>query len=269
MIKVEVGGGKKGPHEAEWLIHEKLLLANSELAKGCLAHDTTETSTDTIKMEEAGAEAFGVFVNYLYKERLESAKLDVDQLITVYLLADYVACPKFADLVFQQIHIRTHNATFTYSAIQIDHILSNTLAVHPLRTLLLDQVGRGILQKKYDFSASTEDGQLLEPHMVELMGAVVQAVKTTNICFSSPLFQSSIYPDIRHYLKHDPTSVEAETSETPSPAVTSKIDADEAEIGRHAVDYVVRESGVTRSKALNALKTNGFKPGQAIRSLKR
>lgn len=268
MIKVEVGGGKEGPGEAEWFIHEKLLLAHSGLATGCLAHDTTETTTGTIKMEEADPEAFGVFVNYLYKERLESAKLDIDQLIAAYILADYVACPKFADLVFQQIHARTHNALFIYTSIQIDHILSNTLAVQPLRTLLLDQVGRGILQKKYDFAASKEDEQLLDPHTADLLGAVVQAVKATNVTVDPTMFVPTIYPDIQHYLKHDLTNVEAEPIQPPASAFNSTVNEAEAEAGRAAIDYVVRQTGATKQKAFNALKANAFRPAQAIKLLK-
>jgi hypothetical protein len=273
MIKVEVGGGKDGPPQAEWFIHEKFLLANSGLATGCLAHDTTETTTGTIRMEEADPEAFGVFVNYLYKERLESAKMDIDQLIAAYILADYVACPQFADLVFHQLHHRTHNASFTYSAIQIDHVLSNTLAVQPLRTLLLDQVARGILQKKYDFTfeADKDDDQF--PRNAELLGAVMQAIKATNVIVTPPNFVPSIYPDIKHYLKHDLASIGTDPTQpattTSALASTPTIDAAEAEVGRHTLDYVASQSGASRNVSYTALKANGFKPLQAIRSLKR
>jgi hypothetical protein len=275
MIKVEVGGGEEGPPQAEWYIHEKLLLASSGLATGCLAHDTTETTTGTIKMVEADPEAFSVFVNYLYRERLDSAKMDIDQLIAAYLLADYVACPKFADLVFQQIHARTHNESFTCTAHQVDHILSNTLAVQPLRALLLDQVSRGILIEKYDFAANKDDEQLLESHAAELLGGIVQAVKATNVTVAVPMLPlnvQSIYPNVKHYLKHDVVAVEADLIEatTALPASTSgsQFSAAEAEAGRAAIDYVVKQTGATKQKAFNALKASAFRPAQAIRTLK-
>ena len=268
MIKVEVGGGKEGPPEAEWLIHETLLLANSGLVKSCLAHDTTETSTGTIRMEEADAEAFGVFADFIYKERLDSSKLDVDQLISSYILADYVACPKFADLVFQQIHIRTHNQTFIYSAKQIDYILSNTLAVQPLRTLLLDQVGRGVLTEKYDFTTNKDDEQLLESHMVDLLGAVVQAVKTVNLTVTSKLPNQNIYPDIKHYLKHDIASVEVQGSQPHSPPVCTQAEA-ETQIGRNTLDYILRETSASKLVAFNTLKANAFKIDITCKALRR
>jgi hypothetical protein len=267
MIKVEVGGGKEGPPEAEWIIHENLLLANSGLVKSCLAHDTTETSTGTIKMEEADAEAFGVFADFLYKERLDSSKLDVKQLITCYILADYVACPKFADLIFQQIYIRTHKASFLYSAKQVGYILSNTLAVQPLRALLLDQVGRGILLGRYCFITNKGCEQLLEPHMADLLGAVVRAVNSTNVAVTSKPNQN-IYPDIKHYLKHEIASVEVPGSQPQSATVDAWKDA-EAEIGHQALDYLVREAGVSRGIALQTLKANGFRIAIALKALKR
>ena len=270
MIKVEVGEGKEGPPKAEWLIHENLLVANSGLVKSCLAHDTTETSTGTIKMEEADAEAFGVFADFLYKERLDSSKLDINQLINCYILADYVACPKFADLIFQQIHIRTHNSTFRYSAEQVDYILSNTLAVQPLRTLLLDQFGRGVLTGKYNFTGNTTKyvEKLLEPHLVDLLGAVMQAIKSTNVAVTSKPNQN-IYPDIKHYLKHDIASVEVPASQPQSATVDAGKDALELEIGRNALDYLVRETGVSRAIAFKMLKSNNFRMAQAANAIKR
>ena len=268
MIKVEVGGGKEGPPEAEWLIHETLLLANSGLVKSCLAHDTTETSTGTIRMEEADAEAFGLFADFIYKERLDSSKLDVDQLISSYMLADYVACPKFPDLVFQQIHIRTHNQTFTYSAKQIDYILSNTLAVQPLRTLLLDQVGCGVLTGKYDFTTNKDDEQLLGTHMIDLLPAVVQAVKSTQVTIISKVNNQSIYPGVKHYLEHDIAEVGVPGGQQHSASIDTRIFNAEAEIGRSALDYLVRETGVPRLHAFDALKANSFRVFATCKALK-
>ena len=219
-------------------------------------------------MEEADAEAFGVFADFLYEERLNSSKLDVDQLISSYILADYVACPKFADSVFQQIHIRTHNQTFIYSAKQIDYILSNTLAVQPLCTLLLDQVGYGVLTGNYDFTTNKDDEQLLEPHMVDLLGAVVQAVKTVNVTVTSKLPNLNIYRDIKHYLKHDVASVEVRGIQPHSAPVCTQAEA-ETQIGRNTLDYIVRETGASRLIAFQTLKANGFKTGITCKALRR
>jgi hypothetical protein len=219
-------------------------------------------------MEEADAEAFGVFADFLYKERLDSSKLDVKQLITCYILADYVACPRFADLIFQQIHIRTHNSTFLYSATQADCILSNTLAVQPLRTLFLDQFGRGVLMGKYNFTTNKDVEKLLEPHMVDLLGAVIQAIKSTNVAVTSKPNQN-IYPDIKHYLKHDIAVVGVPASQPQSATVDAGKDALELETGRNALDYLVRETGATRSFAFSVLKANDFRMAPAIKALKR
>ena len=220
-------------------------------------------------MEEADAEAFDVFADFLYQKRLDSSKLNIDQLISCYILADYVACPKFADLVFQQIHMRTHNQTFLYSAKQVDYILSNTIAVQPLRALLLDQVGRGILLGRYHLITSKGFAQLLESHMPDLLDAVVQAVQNVKVAVTSKLPSQNVYPDNKHYLKHDIASVDVPGSQPQSASPDAKNQAAEAEVGRNALDYLVRETGVSRAIAFQTLKANDFRLTQAAKAIKR
>ena len=161
-----------------------------------------------------------VFADFLYKETLDSSRLDIDQLITCYILIDYVACPKVADLVFQQIHMRTHNATFLYSAKQVDYILSNILAVQPLRPVLFDQVRRGILMGKYDLTTSKDAEKILEPHMVDLLGAVTW----TNAETSKPSLLSGMGKPDSGSRTFEPMAAEKQ-------ATTRKSNADLSHIG--------------------------------------
>jgi hypothetical protein len=122
--------------------------------------------------------------------------LSLDNLFAAYILADFVDCPAFADAVFEEIHARRASAVTPYTAEQIHFVLTNALSDQPLRTLLLDQVGRLILKGKYQFD-NKEDQDLLQPIMGDLMSGVVKVVNETQV----PVMHFT-NPPIQHYQKH-------------------------------------------------------------------
>lgn len=261
MIKIEVGKGDNA-----WMLHKDLLLAKSEFAKMAVSHDCQEKTTGTIKLPEADPEAFHVFFKHIYTEKLDAASLSTDQLLEVYFLSDYLICPKLSDLAFQQVYVRTHNVTFLYTAKQIIHVLSRDLVVESLRTLVLDQVGRGILQKKYDPS-TMEDHTLLEPVMKELMDAVVRAVREINIILPGNS-STPTYPPISYYLGHD---VQSETQTINAPPVADAVTAStqfEAEVGRGSISYVMEQTNVSRLRAVEALRIKKNSVTAAVRYIR-
>jgi hypothetical protein len=148
MINVEVG--KDG---AEWLLHENLLVEQSAFARAASTHNVKERADRTIKMPEAAAASFDIFVNYMYSRKLDATLLSLDNLFAAYILADYVVCPAFADAVFEEIHARRASAVTPSTAEQIHFVLTNILSDRPLRTPLLDQVGRLILKANTNSTA--------------------------------------------------------------------------------------------------------------------
>ena len=264
MIRVVVGG-QDGSSGAEWILHENLLLANSGFAKAAMTNDCEEKVTGNIKMPDADPEAFGVFADYIYKERLDAAKLNIDQLLAVYFLADYVDCAKLADTVFEKIYNRTHNSAFVYTAKQIVYILSHTIDVQPLRTLMLDQVGRGVLDRQYNFAAAEEE-DLFQPHMRELMAAVVKTINEGGVSLSTVP-----YPPIGNYLKHDISHLAKEAEGPAAPVREPPVDATtlfEAEVGREGITFLIAQTGASRAKAIRALKNSGSSVSAAIRWLR-
>jgi BTB/POZ domain len=224
MIKVEVGNDG-----AQWLLHESRLTAHSGFAKAAITHDVREKADHTIKMPEARPEAFDLFANYLYTEELDATSLSLDDLVAAYVLADHVDCPAFADVIFERIL----------------YVLSNTLDDQRLRILLLDLVGRRILENQYNFSAK-EYQDLLQPVMEDSLCAVMRFVANKAASVSGNLL-----PSIGQYHKH--VSRHASSKDVPNgpqPAVPFQVrmpETDEERIAHNIIRTIIVRSG-THSK---------------------
>ena len=265
MIKVVVGDEK-----AEWMVHEKVLLANSGFARAAIGHNTEEKANGTIFLPEANPEVFDIFHKFLYERRLRVAKLDLDQLFLVYILADYVDCPVFADSVFEVIHCRTSSRPVCYTHTQIQKVLTSTLPDQPLHKLMLDQIIRQILQKKHNFN-SKEAQETLHEVTGEVLVALVQTINGITVTGGS-----SLQLPIENYSKHVSRHASSEHAQTgaeraqpfdPIPRINAS-ESPESKIGRKALEHVMGQTGQTKECAIKALEDHAYNSELAISSLK-
>ena len=266
MIKVIVGDEK-----AEWMVHEKILLANSGFARAAVSHNTEEKASGTIFLPEASPEIFDVFHKYLYEKRLYVAELDLDHLFLVYVLADYVDCPVFADLVFEVIYLRTTSSSLvSYTHKQIQKVLTSTLPDQPLHKLMLDQISLQILQRKHNFD-SNEAQETLQQVTGEVLVSLVQTInRIRGASFSNvqlPIGKYSKHVSRHASLEHVPNGAQPAQPFEPAPTLAAD-ESPEARIGRIAVECVMAESARTKEDAIKALEDHNYNSEEAITSLK-
>ena len=266
MIKVVVGDEK-----AEWMVHEKVLLANSGFARAAIGHNTEEKVNGTIFLPEANPETFDIFNKYLYEKRLYAAEMDLDQLFLVYVLADYVDCPDFADLVFEAIYFRTSPSSLvSYTHKQIQTVLTSTLPDQPLHKLMLDQISLQILQKKLNFD-SEEAHDILDQVMSEILIALAQTInRVTEKDFSSirlPIEKYSMHVSRHTSSEHAQSSSQPAQPFEPVLSLTAGETA-ETTIGRKILEYIMDQSGKAKTDAIRAYFNNRCNATAAVRSLK-
>ena len=265
MIKVVVGDEK-----AEWMVHEKVLLANSGFARAAISHNTEEKASGTIFLPEANPEIFDIFHKYLYEKKLDVAELDLDHLFLVYVLADYVDCPAFADLVFEVIHSKTSASLVSYTHKQIQKVLTSTLPDQPLHKLMLDQLSLQILQRKHNFD-SNEAQETLQQVTGELLVSLVQTInRIRGTSFSNVQLPIGKYS--KHVSRHASSEHVSNGAQPAQPFESAPTlaasETPEARIGRTTVEHVMVQSGHTRENAIKALEDHNYNSKAAIASLK-
>ena len=166
MVEVVVG---EGDEQARWMLHEKLLTADSEFAKMALSRDFKEKNERIIRFPEEDPDVFGQYVTFLYGGMIFTFNLE--QLVQMYTLGDRLQSLKFANSCYESIS----KSTDAYTATQIRYVFDHTYNGDRLRKEVISQVGKGILRGRYTFSLPHEQEQLKDC-MPELMQGVTAAV---------------------------------------------------------------------------------------------
>lgn len=165
---VEVVVGEKD-NSARWIIHEKLIVDDSEFAKLALNGSFKEKKERRIALPEEDADIFGEYVRFLYTGCVITFSLE--RVVQMYTLGDRFQSTRFANACYETIA----KSDDIWSATQLKYIFDNTFQEDRLRKLCTKQVGRGILDGRYSFTLS-HDQEMLKDFMPELMQGVTSAV---------------------------------------------------------------------------------------------
>ena len=213
-------------------------------------------------------EIFETFHRYLYEKRLDVVKMDLDQLFSVYVLADYVDCPVFADRVFEVIYSRTSPPNVVYTHKYIQKVLTSTLPDQPLHKLMLDQISFQILQKKHSFK--TEEAQeILNQVTSEMLVTLVETINNVGITDFSTL-QLPIERYSKHVSRHVSSDQVPDSAQPFEPALMlTASETAESRVSRKALEYIMTLTGKTNEQALQALEDHACNSESAISSLAR
>jgi hypothetical protein len=165
---VEVVVGEKD-EAARYVIHEKLIVDDSEFADHALNGPFKEKDERKILLPEEDPDIFAEYVRFLYTGCVITFSLE--RVVQMYTLGDRLQSTKFANACYETIS----KSTDTWAASRIKYIFENTFQEDRLRKLCTKQVGKGILQGRYSFSLDHEQ-EMLRDFMPELMKGVTEAV---------------------------------------------------------------------------------------------
>jgi BTB/POZ domain len=189
MVDVVVGPQDTKTH-GRWVIHQQLLVGDSEFAALALKGNFKETKERVIRFPEENPEVFAHYVRWIYTSCILTFSLEM--LVQMYTLADRLQSLKFANACYQTLAKNTD----LYNPEQIKYLLDNTYEDDRLRKLCTTQIGRGVLAGKYSFSTD-HDRELLKDYMPELMQGVTAAVA------ESIKEGQGIFPDAQSSTKND------------------------------------------------------------------
>ena len=166
LVEVMVGDGEE---QAEWIIHRKLLVNDSEFAKCALGGNFKENKEQIIRFPEEHPEVFDLYCKFLYTGLILTFSLEL--LVQMYTLGDRLQSTKFIDACYEAVT----KSTESWSASQIRYCFDNLLSHDRLLKFCISQVGKGILSGRYAFTSASEQ-ELLRDFMPDLMQGVTAAV---------------------------------------------------------------------------------------------
>lgn len=162
MIEVVVG-----EDASLWVIHKKLLCAQSSFFQAAINSRFREGTERRVVLEEDDNDAFSIFVQWLYSGFFTTISLRI--LLHAYVLGDKLGASSFQSLAFDKIYSMNVGCC-RFTPEQAVWVSANTLPESTLREFAMDTLALSLLNNTLELSR--EDWDLLTPVHIEILHSI-------------------------------------------------------------------------------------------------